>query len=163
MIPIEARIDHTPVEIEERRADDRQRHGLQLVSPGRPARFIPRLQAGARLPLATGLGIDTRAIENPWRAFLMAFDREEPGFRRDAALRGETADPAAGRDHPMARHDDRKRVSRESLPNRASRARGAGPCREGAVGHCRAPRNATRGLVDAAVEWRYEVHVEQNG
>ena len=93
----------------------------------------------------------------------MAFDREEPGFRQDAAIRRETADPAAGRYHPMARHDDRKRVSCESLPDRASRARGADPCREGAVGHRRASRNATRGLVDAAVERRHAVHVEQNG
>ncbi len=67
------------------------------------------------------------------RALFMAFDCKEPEFRRDAAIRRETADPAAGRDHPMARHDDRKRVSCESLPNGASRARGAGPCSEGAV------------------------------
>jgi hypothetical protein len=93
----------------------------------------------------------------------MIFDREEPQFRRGAAIRGETADPAAGRDHPMARHDDRERVSGECLPNGARRACGAGPCRECAVGLRRAPGYATRGLVDAAVEWRHEVHVEQNG
>jgi hypothetical protein len=59
----------------------------------------------------------------------MSFDREEPGFRQDAAIRGEAADPAAGRDHPMARHDDRERVSCESLPNGARRARDAGTAR----------------------------------
>jgi len=50
-------------------------------------------------------------------ALFMAFDREQPEFRRGAAIRGKAADPAAGRDHPMARHDDRERISCESLPN----------------------------------------------
>jgi hypothetical protein len=93
----------------------------------------------------------------------MSFDREEPGFRQDAAIRGEAADPAAGRDHPMARHDDRERVSCESLPDGARRTRDAGPFREVAIRHRRARRNATRGLVDAAVEWRHAAHVEPNG
>jgi hypothetical protein len=47
---------------------------------------------------------DRRAIEKSRGDFPMAFDREEPGFRQHAAIRGETADPAAGRDNPMARH-----------------------------------------------------------
>ena len=93
----------------------------------------------------------------------MAFDREQPEFRPGAAIRGKAADPAAGRDHPMARHDDRERISCESLPNGASRTCGASLCRESAIGHRRAPRNATRGLVDAAVEWRHEIHVQRNG
>jgi hypothetical protein len=54
------------------------------------------------------------------RAIFMAFDREQPEFRRGAPVRGKAADPAADRDHPMARHDDRKRISCESLPNGAS-------------------------------------------
>jgi hypothetical protein len=110
-----------------------------------------------------GMGSNTRAIEKPRRALYTAFDREEPGFRCDAAIRRETADPAAGRDHPMARHDNRKRVSGERLPNGASRARGPSPRGEGAVCDRGAPRNATRGLVDAAVEWRHKVHVQPNG
>ncbi len=88
-------------------------------------------RSGVTLPVAMRLAGNGEAIENPWRAFLMAFDREEPEFCRNAAIRREIADPAAGRDHPMARHDGRIRVSCERLPNGASRARGTGPVQRG--------------------------------
>jgi len=47
------------------------------------------------------------------------FDREQSKLGRDSTVRREAADSAAGREHAMARHDDRKRITSERLANRA--------------------------------------------
>src|SRR3982074_3930276 len=49
------------------------------------------------------------AVEQRGRiARARAFDREQAQFRRDPAVGGETAHLAAGREHAVARHDDRE-------------------------------------------------------
>ena len=52
-------------------------------------------------------------------------DRQQPALGRGAAPGREAAEPAAGRDHAMARHDDRERVLPERLAHVARRARRA--------------------------------------
>jgi len=94
---------------------------------------------------------------------LRALDREEAELGRDAAVRGEAADLAAGREHAMARHYDRERVSRERLPHGARRAARTEPGRDVAVRERRARRNGAHEIVDAAVERRYAIHVEHDG
>ena len=91
-----------------------------------------------------------------------AFDREQAELRRDATIRGEAADLAAGREHAMARHDDRERVSPECLPYGARRAGRAEPRRDLAVRERRARRNGARHLVNAAVKRRHAIHVERD-
>ena len=103
------------------------------------------------------------AVEERGRAVrLRAFDREQAELGRDAAVGGEAAELAAGREHAMARHDDRERVAPERLPHGARRAARAEPRRDVAVRERRARRNGARDLVDAAVERRHAIHVERD-
>jgi hypothetical protein len=52
----------------------------------------------------------------------MTFNREKPELHRDAAMRRETADPAASRDNAMARHNECERIPCKSLPHTARAA-----------------------------------------
>jgi hypothetical protein len=94
---------------------------------------------------------------------LRPFDRQHPQLRRDAAVGGEATQLTAGREHAMARHDDRKRVSSERLPDGARRAGRAEPRGDLAVRERRARQNRARDLVDAAVKRRHAIHVERDG
>jgi hypothetical protein len=80
----------------------------------------------------------------------------------DAAVRGEAAGLAAGREHPVTWHHDRERVPAERLAHRARGARRAEPRSDLAVGERRARRDRARDLVDAAVEGRHALHVERD-
>src|SRR5712691_2258733 len=101
----------------------------------------------------------TVAFEEPELAVhLRALDRQEAELRRDAAPRGEAADLAAGRDHAMARHDDRKRVLSERLPHVAGGAGHAEPSRDADVRRRRARSNRARDLVDAALKRWNTIH-----
>ena len=114
-----------------------------------------------------GAGIEaerTVAVEQPELAVsLRTFDREQPELRRDAAVGGEAADLSPGREHAMARHDDRERVSPQGLAHGARRAGRAEPCRDVAVRERGTRRYRARDLVDAAVEGRHAAHVECDG
>src|SRR5712691_1335716 len=63
----------------------------------------------------------------------------------------------------MARHQDRKRISAERLPDGTRRTRRAEPRRDLAVRARRARRNRARNLVDAAMERRHAIEVERDG
>lgn len=82
-------------------------------------------------------------------------------FRACAAICRETAGLAARREHPVARHNDREGVSRESLSHGAGRTGGSCSLRERAIGRGRAERNGARGLIDPAMERRQTIHIER--
>src|SRR5215470_15079197 len=104
------------------------------------------------------------AVEKRGRiARARAFDREQAQLGRHAAVGGEAAGLAAGREHAMARHDDWERVASERLPDVARQPTFAEPHRDLAVRERRARRNAARDLVDAAIELRQAIHVERGG
>src|SRR5215831_11020887 len=86
-----------------------------------------------------------------------AFDREEAQLGGDAAIGGEAAGLAAGREHAMARHDERERVSPERLPDVARQPPFAEPSRDLPVRERGARRNAARDRVDAAIELRHAI------
>src|SRR5262249_60648934 len=80
-----------------------------------------------------------------------------------AAVGGEAAGLAAGREHAMARHDERERVSPERLSDVAREAAFAEPRRDLPVRERGTRRNAARDLVDAAIELSHPIHVERGG
>src|SRR5262249_28866305 len=92
-----------------------------------------------------------------------AVDREEPQLGRDAAVGGQAAGLAPGREHAMARHDERERVSSERLPDVARQPPFAEPRRDLPVRERGARRNAARDGVDAAIELSHLIHVERGG
>ena len=58
--------------------------------------------------------------KNPRGTFARgAFDGEQAEFRNDATVGGESAELTAGSEHAMTRHDDRKRIVPERLPDGA--------------------------------------------
>ena len=114
------------------------------------------------------LGIEGEAVVAPilrgsrQTTRIGAFEREQAQLRRDAAVRREAAELAAGREHAVAGHDDRERVAPEGLTHGARGAGRADPSGDLAVGERRARRDRARRLVDAAVERRYLLHVERD-
>src|ERR1700737_3440307 len=103
-----------------------------------------------------------------------AFDRQQAKLGRNPAACGEAAGLAACRQHAVARHNDRKRVAPERLPDlvrqtlsprlRLPRTReGKGELfRDLAVGARRAGRNGARDLINPAIEGGDWVHVESD-
>src|SRR5262249_60958202 len=94
------------------------------------------------------------------RCFLQfhTFDCEKATFCPYAAIGGEAAHLSVRRDHPVAWHDERKRVSRKRLPDRARRALRADLLRQRAIGRSRAVPKFSRGIVDAALKPRPGIH-----
>src|SRR5215510_1319230 len=104
------------------------------------------------------------AVEQRGRiARARAFNREQAHLGRHAAVGGEAAGLAAGREHAMARHDERERVSPKRLPDVARQPAFAEPRRDLPVRERGARRNAARERVDAAIELRHAIHVERGG
>src|SRR5215472_15650916 len=104
------------------------------------------------------------AVEKRGRiARARAFDREQAQLGRHATVGGEAAGLAAGREHAMARYDDRERVSPERLPDVARQPPFAEPRRDLPVRERSARRDAARDRVDAAIELRHAIHVESGG
>src|SRR5215813_4105468 len=96
------------------------------------------------------------AVEKRGRiARARAFNREQAQLGRHAAVGGEAAGLAAGREHAMARYDDRERVSPERLPDVARQGAFAKPSRDLPVRERGARRNVARDRVDAAIELRH--------
>src|SRR5262245_19796466 len=91
-----------------------------------------------------------------------AFDRQHAALCRDAALRREASDFAAGSEHAMAWHDNRERIAAERLTNGACGTRCPEPCGDVAIGQSHAWRNGACGLVDPAMESRHLIHVQHD-
>src|SRR5262249_35704111 len=92
-----------------------------------------------------------------------AFDREQAQLGHHAAVGGEAAGLAAGREHAMARHAEREWGSPERLPDVARQGAFAEPRRDLPVRERGARRNVARDLIDAAIELRHAIHVERGG
>ena len=92
----------------------------------------------------------------------VALDRQQAQLRGHAAVRREAAHAAARGEHAVAGHDQRERVPAQRLTDRTRRARLAEARCQVAVGDGLAGGDAARHLVDAAVEGRYLLHVEQD-
>src|SRR5262245_18401956 len=89
------------------------------------------------------------AVEKRGRiARARAFNREQAQLGRPAAVGGEAAGLAAGREHAMARHDDRKRVAPERLPDVVREGAFAEPSRDLPVRERGARRYVARDRVD---------------
>ncbi len=69
--------------------------------------------------------------------------------------------PVAG-EHPMARHDRRKRIVPQRLPDFARRPGLSQPLRNITVRKRRTRRNRTRNLIDAPVERLHPIHIEHD-
>src|SRR5215475_10274378 len=131
------------------------------------------MAANAPAPTRSAAGLRPRlereteravAVEQRGRiARARAFDREQAQLGRHAAIGGETAGLAAGREHAMARHDERERVSPERLPDVAREAAFAEPRRDLPVRARGTRRDAARDLVDAAIELSHPIQVERRG
>ena len=90
-------------------------------------------------------------------------DRQKLKLGRDAAVRREATDPAAGSEHTMAWHDDREWVTTEGLPNGARGAACTQHCRNVAIRSRGTWRNCACRLVDSTVKYRNTVHVKPGG
>ena len=75
----------------------------------------------------------------------------------------EPADLAAGREHAVARHDDRERIAAERLADLLRDALVAESNGNLAIGERRTRRDGARHLVDAAVERWDSLHIEPDG
>src|SRR5438045_3590814 len=83
-----------------------------------------------------------------------------PATRRLAPGTGAAAEPAARRDHAVARDDDRDGVVSERLSNGAAAARHADPARDLAVGHDLARRDVRRSHEHVPLERRDAAQVD---
>ena len=138
-----------------------RREGTDRVDSARERR-IGCAQVGER-----GVGVEAEAGRRRRTSAALCRRRAAPSIAssaqlgRHAAVGGKTAQPAAGGEHAMAGHDDRERVASERLAHRARRAaarRGAPRSRRRRASP---GRDRARGLVDAAMKRRHELHVER--
>src|SRR5262249_14073061 len=90
-----------------------------------PARSPPTLPSRVEREPERAVAVEKRGRI----ARARAFDREQAQLGRHAAVGGEAAGLAAGREHAMARHDDRERVASERLPDVARQPTFAEPRR----------------------------------
>src|SRR6266478_7441649 len=121
-----------------------------------------RSAAAARLRLHGQAECGVFVEERGYIARARAFDREQRELRRNAAVGREAAGPGAGRQYPMARHNDGERIPSERLADLARETAFAEPRGKLAVGERGACRNCPRRFIDAAIEFREAVHVERN-
>jgi len=91
---------------------------------------------------------------------LRAFDGQKAQFSDDTARGGETAGFAAGGQHTVAGHNDRRRVFAHGLTDRARQGLVAEPFGDLAIGHGRARRDRARDGIDALVEIRLRFVVD---
>jgi len=87
-------------------------------------------------------------------------DLQQAPLGRHAARRRETAELAAGREHAMARDDDRKRIAAQRLPDVAREQPIAEARRNLSVGQRVTRGNRARDFVDTLFEGLDGVHVQ---
>src|SRR6185295_1744606 len=105
--------------------------------------------------------LEAESLLGWWRRREAAFQLEHPLFGRRAAGCGEAAELAAGREHPMARNDQRHRILRHRLADAASNfGSRADLFRERAVRRGVTPAHAARSCVDLFEERILSAEIE---